>query len=135
MTLFYLVVEYETRDITWVRAGHDPAMLYCPATDQFEELGGAGLALGVDEDWEFEDYSRNIEPGQIALLTTDGIFEAHNPEGDMFGKDRFKAVVRQNSSLEAEGMRKAVIDAVTEFRSTEPQEDDITLVIIKFGKP
>ncbi|MDJ0819351.1 MAG: SpoIIE family protein phosphatase [Desulfobacterales bacterium] len=132
MTLFYLVVEYPTRNITWVRAGHDPALLYCPETDQFEELGGAGLALGVDEDWEFEDYTRSIEPGQILLLTTDGIFEAHNPDGEMFGKERFKVVVRRNSGLEAEGMRKAVMDAVTEFRGAESQEDDITLVVLKF---
>ena len=132
MTLFYLVIELQSRRITWVRAGHDPGLLYCPETDRFEELSGAGLALGVDEDWEFEDYSRTVEPGQIVLLTTDGIFEAHNPAGEMFGKARFKEIVRQNAKLEAEGLRKAVFEAVTEFRGAEPQEDDITLVILKF---
>ena len=133
MTLFYLVVDHQNHHITWVRAGHDPALLYCPKTDQFEELSGAGLALGVDEDWEFEDFSRTVMPGQIVLLTTDGIFEAHNTAGEMFGKDRFKEVVRKNSSLEAEGIRKSVFEAVTEFRGAEPQEDDITLVILKFA--
>ena len=132
MTLFYLVVDCQTRNVTWVRAGHDPGLLYCPKTDQFGELGGAGLALGVDEDWKFEDYSRSIESGQMVLLTTDGIFEAHNPDGEMFGKVRFKEVIRRNAGLEAEGLRRAVFDAVTEFRSSEPQEDDITLVVIKF---
>jgi predicted ATPase/serine phosphatase RsbU (regulator of sigma subunit) len=132
MTLFYLVLDHQTRRITWVRAGHDPGLLYCPDTDQFEELSGAGLALGVDEDWDFEDFSRTVKPGQIVLLTTDGIFEAHNPAGEMFGKARFKEVVRQNARLEAEGLRKAVFEAVTEFRGAEPQEDDITLVILKF---
>jgi predicted ATPase/serine phosphatase RsbU (regulator of sigma subunit) len=132
MTLFYLVLDHQTRRITWVRAGHDPGLLYCPDTDQFEELSGAGLALGVDEDWEFEDFSRTVKPGQIVLLTTDGIFEAHNPAGEMFGKARFKKIVRQNAGLEAEGLRKAVFEAVTEFRGAEPQEDDITLVILKF---
>ncbi len=132
MTLFYLVLEPQNRRIDWVRAGHDPGLLYCPETDRFEELAGTGLALGVDEDWKFEDYSRTVQPGQIVLLTTDGIFEAHNPAGEMFGKDRFKEVVRQNSGLEAEGLRKAIFQAVTEFRGAEPQEDDITLVILKF---
>jgi predicted ATPase/serine phosphatase RsbU (regulator of sigma subunit)/tRNA A-37 threonylcarbamoyl transferase component Bud32 len=132
MTLFYLVLDQHTRRITWVRAGHDPGLLYCPHTDRFEELAGAGLALGIDEDWPFKDFSRTLEPGQIVLLTTDGIFEAHNPAGEMFGKDRFKAVVRENAGLEAEGLRKAVFQAVTEFRGTEPQEDDITLVVLKF---
>ena len=50
----------------------------------------------------------------------------------MFGKARFKEIVRQNAGLEAEGLRKAVFEAVTEFRGSEPQEDDITLVILKF---
>jgi serine phosphatase RsbU (regulator of sigma subunit) len=133
MTLFYLVLEHKINRITWVRAGHDPGLLYCPETDRFEELAGAGLALGVDEDWKFDDFSRTVRPVQIVLLTTDGIFEAHNPAGDMFGKDRFKAVVRENAGLEAEGLRKAVFEAVAEFRGTEPQEDDITLVILKFN--
>ena len=133
MTLFYLVVEPRTGRITWVRAGHDPGFLYCPHTDQFEELSGAGIALGVDEDWDYENYHRTVKPGQIVLLTTDGIFEAHNQQGEMFGKTRFKELVRQNAGLEAEGIRKAVFEAVTEFRGDEPQEDDITLVILKFA--
>jgi predicted ATPase/serine phosphatase RsbU (regulator of sigma subunit) len=132
MTLFYLVLELQSRRINWVRAGHDPGLLYCPAADRFEELSGTGLALGVDKDWEFEGYSRFVKPGQIVLLTTDGIFEAHNPAGEMFGKARFKEIVRQNYGLEAEGLRKAIFQAVTEFRGAEPQEDDITLVILKF---
>ena len=133
MTLFYLVVEPRNNQIIWVRAGHDPGFLYCPHTDQFEELGGAGLALGVDENWSYTDYNRTVEPGQIVLLTTDGIFEAHNPEGEMFGKTRFKDVVRHTAGLEAEGIRKAVFEAVTDYRGAEAQEDDITLVVLKFS--
>ena len=133
MTLFYLVVEPLNNRIIWVRAGHDPGFLYCPHSDQFEELSGAGLALGVDESWNYDDYNRKVEPGQIVLLTTDGIFEAHNSAGEMFGKARFKEVVRKNAGLEAEGIRKAVFEAVTEYRGDEPQEDDITLVVLKFS--
>ena len=133
MTLFYLVVEPHNNRINWVRAGHDPGFLYCPHSDQFEELSGAGLALGVDENWNFADYNRRVKPGQIVLLTTDGIFEAHDPEGKMFGKARFKEVVRKNAGLEAEGIRKAVFEAVSEYRGNQPQEDDITLVVLKFS--
>jgi serine phosphatase RsbU (regulator of sigma subunit) len=133
MTLFYLVVEPSSNRIIWVRAGHDPGFLYCPHSDRFETLSGAGIALGVDETWDYEDFNRRVKPGQIVLLTTDGIFEAHNPEGEMFGKIRFKEVVRKNAGLEAEGIRKAVFEAVTEFRGDEPQEDDITLVVLKFS--
>ena len=133
MTLFYLVVEPHNNRVNWVRAGHDPGFLYCPLSDQFEELSGAGLALGVDENWNFVDYDRRIKPGQIVLLTTDGIFEAHDPAGEMFGKARFKEVVRKNAGLEAEGIRKAVFEAVSEYRGDQAQEDDITLVVLKFS--
>ena len=88
--------------------------------------------LGVDEDWRFKDFSRTVRPGQIALLTTGGIFEAHNPAGEMFGKARFKETVRQNAGFEAEGLHKAVFEAVMKFRGTESQKDDITLVVLKF---
>ena len=91
------------------------------------------MALGVDESWRYDDYNRKVKPGQIVLLTTDGIFEAHNSEGEMFGKERFKEVVRENAGLETEGIRKAVFETVTDFRGDEPQEDDITLVVLKFS--
>jgi serine phosphatase RsbU (regulator of sigma subunit) len=132
MTLFYLVVEPQNNRISWVRAGHDPGFLYCPVNERFEELAGAGMALGVDESLNYDDYNRKVKPGQIVLLTTDGIFEAHNSAGEMFGKERFKEVVRNNAGLETEGIRKAVFEAVTDFRGDEPQEDDITLVVLKF---
>ena len=51
----------------------------------------------------------------------------------MFGKARFKEVVRKNAGLEAEGIRKAVFEAVSEYRGNQPQEDDITLVVLKFS--
>ena len=133
MTLFYLVVEPRNNRIIWVRAGHDPGLLYCPIADRFEELSGSGMALGVDESWNYDDFNRKVKPGQIVLLTTDGIFEAHNSAGEMFGKERFKEVIRKYAGLETEGIRKAVFEAVTEFRGDEPQADDITLVVLKFS--
>jgi sigma-B regulation protein RsbU (phosphoserine phosphatase) len=49
----------------------------------------------------------------------------------MFGKDRFKAIIRQNAELTADGIRTAIIEAVQNFRQGAPQEDDITLVVLK----
>ena len=51
---------------------------------------------------------------------------------EMFGRDRLKAAIRANAGLESEGIRTAIIDAVTKFRGKAPQEDDITLVVLKF---
>jgi serine phosphatase RsbU (regulator of sigma subunit) len=132
MTLFFLVIEAQTGRITWVRAGHDPVLLYTPNADHFEKLEGQGLPLGVEESWQYQDYSTTVRPGQILVLTTDGACEAHNTKGEMFGKDRFKEIIRRYADLGAEGIRLAIIDAVSAFRGEAHQEDDITQVVLKF---
>jgi len=132
MTLFFLMIEARKSRLTWVRAGHDPALVYSPDTDNFEELGGRGLALGVNEEWRYDDYAVDVMPGQIVVLPTDGIWEAQNKQGEMFGKNRFKEVIRRNADLETDALRMAIIDSVTAFRGEAPQEDDITLVVSKF---
>ena len=66
------------------------------------------------------------------VLTTDGIMETHNEKGEMFGRDRLKAAIRANAGLEFEGIRIVIIDAATKFRGKSSQEDDITLVVLKF---
>jgi serine phosphatase RsbU (regulator of sigma subunit) len=132
MTLFFLVMEAQTGQITWVRAGHDPVLLYSPDEGHFEKLEGEGLPLGVEETWQYRDYTKTVRPGQILVLTTDGVLEAHNKKGEMFGRDRVKEIIRRYADLGAEGIRLAIIDAVTTFRGEAQQEDDITLVVLKF---
>ena len=53
----------------WVRAGHDPAIFYDPGADAFEELGGKGVALGVEETWIYEENEKSdLVDGQIILI-------------------------------------------------------------------
>lgn len=132
MTLFFLVVEAQTGQMTWTRAGHDPVLLYSPDEDLFEILEGEGIPLGVEESWQYQDYSKTLRPGQTLVLTTDGVWEARNDKDEMFGKDRFKEIIRKYADLGAEGIRRAIIDAVTAFRGEAQQEDDITLVVLKY---
>ncbi|MDH4011908.1 MAG: SpoIIE family protein phosphatase, partial [Desulfobacterales bacterium] len=62
----------------------------------------------------------------------DGLLEAHDEKGEMFGRNRVKEIIRRYAGLGAEGIRLAIIDAVTAFRGEAHQEDDITLVVLKF---
>ena len=132
MTLFFLIIDARSGQITWVRAGHDPVLLYSPDADHFEKLEGEGLPLGVEESWSYRDYTKTVKAGQILVLTTDGISEAHNQDGEMFGKDRCKEIIRRYADLGANGIRLAIIDSVNTFRGEAPQEDDITLVVLKY---
>ena len=132
MTLFFLMIEAQSGRATWVRAGHEPALLYNPDSDNFVELEGKGLPLGVDEDWRYSDYTITIKPGQLLILTTDGLWENRNIKGEMFGRQRLKNLIRRNAGLRTKDILATIIEAVTSFQGKAQQEDDITLVILKF---
>jgi sigma-B regulation protein RsbU (phosphoserine phosphatase) len=132
ISLFFLMIEEGSGAISWVRAGHDPAILYDPATDTVEELMGPGMVLGVEEDYSYEHVDKTIETdGTIILIGTDGIWETHNGEGEMFGKDRLSQIIRKNNHKSAGVIQDAVLEAVRDFRGDTEQEDDITIVVIK----
>ena len=132
MTLFYLSLDPEKRAMEWVRAGHDPALLYDPSVDSFEELKGSGIALGVTDDATYSVQSRgSLSDGQIIAIGTDGIWEAFNVEGKMFGKERFRRLIRDNSASSASTILNTVYDELKQFTMGRRNDDDITLVIIK----
>lgn len=135
MTLFYLTLDLEQKTLGWVRAGHDPALLYDPASDRFEELKGKGIALGVQDDFFYmENKKSGLTPGQIIAIGTDGIWEALNGQGEMFGKDRFRAIIRRTAGEPAGHILSAVYDDLNQFTLGQKSKDDITLVIIKVDK-
>ncbi len=132
MTMFYLNIDTTKMQAHWVRAGHDPAVFYDPTADAFEELAGSGLALGIDENWEYKAYIKSgLESGQIIFLSTDGIWEAFNLKGDMFGKERIYDIIRKNSSLSADQIINILLASLKSFQQGAQIEDDITLVVIK----
>ncbi len=132
MTLFYLLIDLNRRHLNWVRAGHDPAILYDPATDRFEEMGGEGLALGINDAWRYQEYEkRSLAEGQIILLSTDGLWEAQNPQGEMFGKESIYEIIRQKASANAQQLLDTIIEQLARFQKNAQTTDDITLVIIK----
>ncbi|MCP3889568.1 MAG: SpoIIE family protein phosphatase [Desulfobulbaceae bacterium] len=132
MTLFYLLIERHKNRINWVRGGHDPALLYDPYTDTFVELKGPGVALGFDKDQSYQlQRMDGLKQNQILILSTDGIYEASNQKGEMFGKERLKDIVRRNSSKTAEVILEQILEDHFRFTTGVPREDDITLIIVK----
>jgi sigma-B regulation protein RsbU (phosphoserine phosphatase) len=132
MTLFYMEIDPAGRTARWVRAGHEPALLYCPVRDQFEELTGTGLPLGVDKDAGYAEQTLPVlHSGTLLALGTDGIWEARNPEGRFFGKERFRDILRREAAHSAQEMVTAVFDEIGRFCRGMPYQDDVTLVVIK----
>jgi len=132
MTMFYISIDVENKNLSWVRAGHDPAIIYDPNFDQFEELKGTGLALGVDKDYIFdENIKTGLVQGQIIAIGTDGIWETFNKDGEMFGKDRFREIIRNNAQMGSSDILNAIFNEIERFSLGVKAADDITLVIIK----
>ena len=135
MTLFYLTIDTPNNCLYWVRAGHDPAILYDPESEAFEELRGAGIALGVDMDGHYAQYQKeNLKKGQIILLGSDGLWEARNPKGDMFGKAPVHQIVGKLAQSSAKEILTACFHEFNVFLGDCAPEDDVTLVVIKITK-
>lgn len=132
MTLFLMLIDSGNSEVRWVRAGHEPAFVYDPSTDSFAELFGSGIALGVDETWAFEEQRQDLwSDSQIILIGTDGIWETENAQGESFGKKRLREIIRNHQHRSSKEIVQAVTDALARYRQTAPQQDDITMVVIK----
>jgi sigma-B regulation protein RsbU (phosphoserine phosphatase) len=134
VTLFYTEINRSRSEIRWVRAGHDPALLYDPQGDRFEEIQGEGLAMGIDPSFHYaENVKYGLVEGQIVVIGTDGIWETRNGSGEMFGRSRLKDLIRSNYRFSADQILSSVIDALEDYREDTKQADDVTLVVIKIN--
>lgn len=132
MTLFYAEVDHPVKSIRWARAGHDPALLYDPGSGRFEDLAGqGGLPLGVFEDAVYEEYHRQLTPGQVIAIGTDGIWEARNGEGRMFGKQVLQEVLAEHVHRTAAEIVQQVLETLERFLFPLDIQDDATLAVIK----
>ncbi len=132
MTLFYALLDLEQRSLCWISAGHGPVFRYRSADRALEEIPSTGMPVGIMEDAEYRRACfAMLEPGDFLAIGTDGIWEARNPQGEMFGVERFTEVLQAQAAQSAEVMHDAVMEAVQEFRGEEPQDDDVTLVVVK----
>ena len=136
MTLFYLSIQADLKSIEWVRAGHDPAILYDPATNSCEDLMGPGVALGIEPGYSYQAMRKDgLKNGHIIAVGTDGIWETFNKEGEMFGRERFRQLLQENAHLSASDLLNIIFEEVEEYRGGRKSEDDLTLVIVKIKRP
>jgi phosphoserine phosphatase RsbU/P len=132
VTLFLLEVDPAAGRLEWVRAGHDPALLYLGQTDRCDELGGPGMVLGAEASYAYAGGARaGFAAGDIVLIGTDGVWETQSPEGERFGKQRVAEVLRAQRDQPAERIVGEVLEALERFRGQAAQEDDVTLVVLK----
>lgn len=134
ITLFYLVVDWFSKHVEWVRCGHDPAIMFSPESGEFEELRGEGLALGFDKDFQYQKY--RIEFGDtrhIILIVSDGAWEVEDQNGMKFGKQRLNQLIAANHELPSKQILDLLTYEIEKFRGGVAPEDDITITVIKLN--
>lgn len=131
ITMFYLNYDAGTRTLSFASAGHNPPLLRRPGSRTWEPLDAEGLILGVKRKIVYEEKLVQLQPGDILLLYTDGIIEAADPEGEMFGEHRLRAVLEEYRALPPEQIIDWLFKRLRSFAGTQSLTDDVSLVVMK----
>ncbi len=110
------------------RAGHPPPLVVRP-DGSVEEVGCSGRVLGVFPDAELQDTPLRLMPGEALVLYTDGVTEARSPDGEFFGEERLRALLRSCAGLEAGAFASRIKGVVLEFQEGYPRDDLAILVL------
>ncbi len=111
------------------RAGHPPPLVVRP-DGSVEEVGCSGRVLGVFPDAELQDTPLRLMPGEALVLYTDGVTEARSPDGEFFGEERLRALLRSCAGLEAGAFASRIKGVVLEFQEGYPR-DDLAIVVLR----
>lgn len=118
--------------LSYAAAGHGPLLFYDSRCDEFASEAATGLPLGIMIDADYgESAAYDFRPGDFAVITTDGFFEAVNSSGEPFGIERMVELLRRDRDLPAGEMIENLHNAVAEFTHSQPQADDLTAVVIR----
>ena len=129
VTAFYGVYDPKTRCMTYARAGHDEPRIRRSADGVIETFESSGnLPLGVSPKETHDEYTKTLRPGDLILFYTDGITEAKNPQGELFGTERIDAVFGTTAG-DAKSLKRDLLDAVAKFADGSNIDDDQTFLV------
>jgi serine phosphatase RsbU (regulator of sigma subunit) len=133
VTCFYAILDPESGLLRYANAGHD--LPYLHHDGDAEELRARGMPLGLMPGMSYEEKETVLQEGDSALLYTDGLVEAHDPQREMFGFARLQALVSEHGE-EERSLEEALLEELYSFVGEGvgegwEQEDDITLLTLK----
>jgi serine phosphatase RsbU (regulator of sigma subunit) len=128
VTCFYAILEPKSATLSFANAGHD--LPYLHHSGEVEELRARGMPLGLMPAMSYEEKETVLQEGDSALLYSDGLVEAHDPKGEMFGFPRLRALIAKHGEERALG--EFLMEELYSFVGEGwEQEDDITLLTLK----
>ncbi len=131
VTLFYAIYNPQNSEFRYANGGHNEPIVVHPdgRTTIIDPTGGT--ALGILPGLEYRESMVKLESGDTVILYTDGITEAFNAEGELFGMDRLRQVFHDKQPMNAQEASAMVFDAVNEFAGDEPQSDDQACLVFR----
>jgi serine phosphatase RsbU (regulator of sigma subunit)/ketosteroid isomerase-like protein len=128
VTCFYAILDPQSGSLSYANAGHD--LPYVRRGGECEELRATGMPLGLMPGMSYEEGKITLEAGEGALFYSDGLVEAHDPKGEMFGFPRLRKLVAQHG--EEGSLVNSLLEELYSFTGDGwEQEDDITLVTLR----
>jgi serine phosphatase RsbU (regulator of sigma subunit) len=132
VTCFCAILDPTSGHLVYANAGHDVPYLH--RNGDAEELRARGMPLGLMPGMSYEEKETILHSGEAALLYSDGLVEAHDPEGDMFGFPRLRALVAEHGKERSLG--DLLLEELYSFTGARwEQEDDITLLMLRRSAP
>src|SRR2546426_4068820 len=125
------IVDSPTMRVTLSNAGHCFPLLYRAATSMAEQLCIRGTALNFTDEIVCNDYSIRLQAGDSVILYSDGVTEARNVSGDLFGVERLQSTVSHAGHEAPESLLRTILNEIKVFSKDAEQSDDITIVIMK----
>lgn len=139
ISLSLAILDFEKSTLSFVRAGHEPTLLFRQNASRPELLIPPGMALGLDRGSLFKDSLEesivNLYPGDLVVFYTDGLTEAMNEEGDEFTLERLLEVLENSRKRSLDELVESVFHEVDQFNGDNPPHDDVTLVTIRVRTP
>jgi len=132
ITFFYAVIDAKEKTITYCNCGHEPAVLI--RDNQATDLEKGGLVLGIDPKTEYEIETINLKDGDCLLFYTDGLIDAANFDGDLWGKENLLKTVKEFTCCTAEQMIGNILLYKRRFVGLANQLDDISVIAVKIEK-
>jgi sigma-B regulation protein RsbU (phosphoserine phosphatase) len=131
-TAFYAVADLDRNVLLYSNAGHPKPFIMNRAAGTAERLRSADgkrrPALGLFADANYQTFEHALQPGDMLLAFTDGVFEVEGPDEQQFSQDMLLDLVRRNAPLGIKGMIESVLKEIRAFTAQETFSDDICLV-------
>jgi serine phosphatase RsbU (regulator of sigma subunit) len=131
VTAFYGIINQRTREMRYVRAGHDLPIHFQPQTGQLSLLQVPGRFLGALDGLVLNEAGLQFSPGDALVCYSDGLTDALSPDGSFYGLERLTTVVADAADRPADVLAETIIADIDGFRAGAPQPDDMTLLVMK----